>query len=155
MLQKDYSIIALLARNKIKDAELEHFQFEHEFNLFMNETARLKASHDREKNKVYEYVTYAQLLPFYQKTFSGCALCPSALLYRMKHLKQEEYGNDFLMLEDRTFGEPKYYINRLNKKLLMKIFMPHLQHDIQVLAEEIQMIEDNLHLLAEEEDEEK
>ncbi len=77
------------------------------------------------------------MLPAYQKAFGEHALVQTALRYRIRKIRPQDFEDDFIILADelRACREPKYYINRLNIKLLKLIYLPQPPGELQQLID--------------------
>lgn len=125
---------------------LENFPFEHQFIAFTKAINKLKADKDKVNKKQREYVNTAVVLPVYQKCFGEHALGETTIRYRIRQIKSTEFIDDFIKLEDTIRGlwEPKYYMNRLNIKLLKRIYLPNPGFDIIQMVETTALFEQGL-----------
>ena len=115
-----------------------------EFEAFVLALQELKADKDVVRSKKREYVYTSMVYPVYRKTFGDKALQPHSIMYRIKNLNKKRYRDDFYILED-TLGpyEPKYIINRLNKQLLLEVYLPTTGDDIYLLRKQTSEMEQN------------
>ena len=142
---KDYTLLYILARNKISDLELETFPLEHQFNAFVKEINELRAKHDMVRGIPREYVSAATLYPIYEKVFGTIALAPHSIGYRIRHIKHANSVD--LIIFDDPFAkrrEPKYFVNRLNLELLKKIYRPDFGEELKELTLRTAMFEVNI-----------
>ena len=116
--------------------ELEEFPFEKQFADFIQKINRLKAERDTIEGSRKEYISTVPLYSLYEKSFGTSTLSDGAISYRLRHIKHEDFPNDFLILSD-TGGswEAKYFVNRLNKELLKKIYLPQVEANLNHIKE--------------------
>lgn len=142
----------------IPDKELEEYPLEYFMELFCADIARLPAECDLVEGFQREYISTSQLVMPYRLCFGNAAIADSTLAYRLRHINPLEFPNDFLVLEECTRGDwqPKYFVNRLNKTLLKRIFLPQVTTDWRELVHLTLLLENDvitLHELDEEEEE--
>jgi len=120
-----------LNKNKIKrpevelsDIDNEKFPFEKKFKAFSEEIKTLPADEDNIAGVAREYVSTAALTRVYEKVFGTEGVAGTTLAYRIRNVIPEVFPNDFLVDPDSKRGDSRYYINRLNVKLLKQIFLP-------------------------------
>lgn len=148
--QKIQTVTGYASSHSLRDDNnnpaFENFPFEQQFIAFTKALKKLKADKDTVNKIKREYVNTSAVFPVYKKCFGEHALAESTMRYRIGQIKSTEFKDDFIKLEDITekHWEPKYYLNRLNSKLLKRIFLPHPGGDITLLAETTAMFEQQL-----------
>jgi hypothetical protein len=137
---------------------LEEYPFEFLMEKFLQAIAPLEVDCDQVEGLMREYISTSKLVLPYRLCFGAAAIADSTLVYRLRHINPLEFPNDFLILEECGRGDwqPKYFVNRLNKNLLKRIFLPPVTTDWRQLVHLTLLLEDDvitLHELDEEEEE--
>jgi hypothetical protein len=144
------------AKQVIPQWELEEYPLEFLFNKFMLECAKLNCEHDVVHGFAREYVSTFNLRTVYRQCFGNSALVETSICHRLRMIKRDEYPDDFMVFEEtHRIREPKYYVNRLNKELMKRIFLPHFDLETRHICAFANLFEKELismHELDEEED---
>jgi hypothetical protein len=126
-------------RKTTPDVDLEEFPYARMFAGFLRKIKRLEADCDTVNHIPRQYISTFMLWDDYRNCFGAAALASNSIAYRIRQLSEEEFPDDFIILENDTRRwEAKYFVNRLNIELLKRIYLPGIPQEIRLLAEMIQ-----------------
>lgn len=114
---------------------VEKSNFEKEFKNFFLTLTAIPADHGLVLGKPREYISSADAYKVYKTSFKKEALAPTSILYRLRNIKEEDFPDDFIIDPTQQRYESKYFINRLNKELLKKIFLPTVKGESRAEVE--------------------
>lgn len=150
-MKRPGTLIRTAEKPRVKQEEaLEDFPLEYSFSVFCRKIKSLPADIDEVNRIPREYINAASLLHAYRLAFGWAGLANSTLRYRLKSIKPEDYPEDFFVFnEDNRPGKNQYFFNRLNRKLLKRIYLPSPDPELNLLLEEVKLFEDEWRLLRE------
>ena len=120
-----------------KNVTLEKEPLESEFKQFLNFSKTMEADHDTVAGKPREYVDTAKLWKAYQQAFGDAAVDKRTTEYRMARINPEDFPEDFMVIPDQIkANNTEYFANRLNEKLLKRIYMPATPGDLSEIMKD-------------------
>ena len=144
-------LIRSAEKPRIKPEEaLEDFPLEYPFSVFSQKIKNLPADIDVVNHIAREYINAASLLHSYRLAFGWAGLATNSISYRLKNIKPEDFPEDFFVFNENDLpGKNQYFFNRLNRKLLKRIYLPSPDPELSLLLEEIKVFEGEWRLLRE------
>lgn len=128
--EKDNKKSRIKTTKRVESSEFhkEKFPFEKKFNSFENTIKKLPADSRNIEGVHREFLPMTELLDVYEEIFGQESLAPNAVWVRCKNVSIKKPSPDLLIDANAKVGQPRYFVNRLNRELLKSLFLPSIKN---------------------------